>query len=117
MRCVRRNDEEASCLHHVLSGIADVLERATQDKTELLVLMLMSRHRTAAFQLELCGGHRCGRNVTAREQRRELLEGNLLPAHLFGFHSAKLPQALLRQELELFIGQGHNREAPLPDDG
>src|SRR3954469_2687386 len=113
MRCVRRNDEEASCLHHVLSCIADVLERAAQDKTELLILMLMARHCTAAFQLELRGGHRRGRKVAAGEQRRKLLERELLPADLFGFHSAKLPQALLRQELELFLGERNDGQAPL----
>src|SRR3954462_13971857 len=98
MRHVGRDNEEASGLYYVFAGVADVLQRATQDETELLILVLMSWHRTAAFQLELRGGHGFGGNVTAVEQRCQLLEGELLPADLFSFHSAKLPQALLRQK-------------------
>src|SRR5436305_5920609 len=92
MRCVCRNDEETSCFNDIFAGITDVPERAAQNKTELLVLVLMSRHRTATLQLELRGGHCLGRNVTAGEQRRQLLEGELRPADLFGLHSAKLTQ-------------------------
>src|SRR3954469_16037128 len=110
MRRICGNDEEASCLDEMFARIADVLQRATQDKTELLILVLMAWHRTPTLQLELRGGHGLGRNVTAGEQRRELLDGDLLPADFFSFHAATLPQALLRQELELFIGERDDRK-------